>query len=929
MATLQTINVSTTGVPGSGDTGQQVADKMIANDRALMADATLQINDLAALTPINVLGKMNTWVVGITGNGQRIGVLIAVNYYTKLYIHLTSTANFACTFYWQNVTGGANLVTPIPIVWVSDGAGGFTCDLTVTASSTAAASNLFLQITNTTVLTTAVTMGYTSISHDMPIKNWSVAAQTSIDSNTAGVTANSTALVKVDTSLKQANLDITAYADRQSIVLTAGQTAAARIQWTIPIAKLSSTDTIRVQFKSVNGANTGFAKVYKYASTLIANIAWTLNVGDGFYYSQVFDIPVLAADITANVPYVVIMQAFNAAGLAADTISNVQQLVIKTNYIDVNALKTQVDNTTTPSNLLNTLEIPWRGYGAMTVKKVKKDGTGDFTTIQQAINSITDAAINKQYDIQVYDDFEITDLTQLWIYGAPATHNTSATAPTQLCALVLTKNWVHVRGMGSPKRLTIESPTALASTSFQYVQTIYLAGNVILSNFYVSIKGGRYAIHQESGGSKLLDDYRATTILRNMTMEHKGNRAADGYTSAWTATEAQANGLTSGLKLIYENCEWRSIDVAIPFYAHTNADFDDACALEFYNCRMVVKGSYNLGAINPYWGDIGSGQKSKIKIVGCNFGRYNIQNNIRCTETALTLANKWDCGGASLEGYGNTPFAVNSLTPGVLSFATNANNVDIFIAGGTAAPLIFGNTFASIPGSVDAPGTMWGEIRIEDPQPSLGDSQIFSLPYRLGNCATTNKTLIINIGGSLAGGVITGGTNYTVTFNKNYMTTGGGAYAYNTVPALTPASILADINTALTGIATASLTRQLKTYTFDDCMEKGINMSAVTLNLNKGVVRDYSVNTYNAWRLSQSGEKAQGLVGKRINPLKSGNYFEGDIILLHKAYIPSSLLGLSVTGGAYYKCAADGSFVVGTSSDATFLAIDNSTLKLI
>jgi len=586
----------------------------------------------------------------------------------------------------------------------------------------------------------------------------------------------------------------------------------------------------------------------------------------------------------------------------------------------VASLQAQIDTMTVPANLLNTLEIPFRGYSAMKPVKVKKDGTGDFTTIQQAVNSITDAAVNRQYDVQVYDDFDITDLTQLWLVNNPTAHNASATNPAAPIALVVTKNWVHIRGMGSPKRLYIESPKTLAANSFQQVQTIYPKGNVIINNFYVGIKGGRYAIHQESGGSKTSDDYHSTTVYRNLRIEHKGNRTADGYNSKWASVMAQANGTTSGLKMIYVNCEWVTVDTAVPYYSHSNADFDEPNELAFINCRMLTKGAFSMGTINPYWGDIGSGQKSTVKIIGCNFGKFSIGNSIRSTETALTAANKWDCGGAYLEGYGNTPFVANTERPDVLCFKTVKNDVDIRVTGGTAKDSIFGGPLAEQAGAADAPGLAWGEIRVEEPGASLGASQIFNLPYRLGNCASAPKTLIITVGG----------TDYTITFNKNYMTAGGSAYSWNTVPALSCSSILADINAAFPAVFTCGRGEQLQTYSFVDCMEKGVNLSAATLKLNKGVVRDNSVNTYNAWRLSQPGEKAEGIVGQRINPLKNGNCSEGNIVLTRKTLIPASILGLSVTGGKFYTCSADGTFVeTAAPSEATFVAMDNTTLRFV
>ena len=724
---------------------------------------------------------------------------------------------------------------------------------------------------------------------------------------------------EVEAALKEGDLDLAAYGSPQTLTLAAGQTSASRIQWNIPRAKLSAGDKIRVQLKALNGANAGACAFYKYSSTKIGDVVWTLNP-DGAYYSQLVEVVVTQADLDAYPTFVVLMQAYKPGGLQADVITRSVQSVRKARFIDVRALQAQVDAMTVPANLGNTLEIPFRGYSAMTPLRVKKDGTGDFKTVQEAINAVTDAAVNKQYDVQVYDDFDISDLTQLWLVSNPLAPNTSATNPASAIALVVTKNWVHVRGMGSPKRLYVESPTTLAADSFQNVQTIYPKGNVIINNFYVGIKGGRYAIHQESGGSKVSDDYHATTVYRNLRIEHKGNRAADGYNSKWTSVMAQANGTTSGLKMIYVGCEWVTVDTAVPFYSHSNADFDEPNELTFVNCSMLTKGAFSMGAINPYWGDIGSGQKSTVTIIGCNFGKFTINNSIRSTETARTAANKWSCGGAFLEGYGNTPFLANTETPSVLSFKTVGNQADIQVTGGTAKDLIFGVPLTEQKGAADAPGVVWGEIRIEEPGASLGKSQVFSLPYRLGNCAAAPKTLVVSVGG----------TDYTITFNKNYMTADGSAYTWNTVPHLSQSSILADINAAFPAVFTCGRSEPLQTYSFADCMEKGVNLSAATLKLNRGVVRDYSANAYNAWRLSQPGEKAEGIVGQRINPAKDGSFCEGNIVLTRKTLMPASILGLSVTGGKYYKCAADGTFVeTANPAEATFVAMDKTALRAV
>ena len=46
-------------------------------------------------------------------------------------------------------------------------------------------------------------------------------------------------------------------------------------------------------------------------------------------------------------------------------------------------------------------------HKSVTLIHVKKNGTGDFCSIQEAINSITGASSVKRYEILVYDHWEI------------------------------------------------------------------------------------------------------------------------------------------------------------------------------------------------------------------------------------------------------------------------------------------------------------------------------------------------------------------------------------------------------------------------------------------------------------------------------------------------------------------------------------------
>lgn len=579
------------------------------------------------------------------------------------------------------------------------------------------------------------------------------------------------------------------------------------------------------------------------------------------------------------------------------------------------------DATEKIASITNTLEIPFRGYSTMTPITVKKDGSGDFTTIQDAINNITDASVVKQYDIQVYDDFEITDLKDLYI--STGEKNTSNN-PTKEVALIWTKNWVHIRGMkGRGNKLYIESPLDIASTTFQYVQVIKAQGNCIINNFYVGIKGGRYAIHQESGGgSKSHIDYHAHTIYKDLIIEHKGN---DSYTngSRWTSTMAQANGTTSGLKQTYINCKWISANKN-PFYTHTNSEFDEPNEQTMINCSIICTSkNIKISDMGQYWGDIGSGQKAILKFIGCNIANFNSAAGYggpRGTETTNNVRVKYGYnGGSEVQGYGNTPMAIVQTSKPCLTFNTVDNNKQIDVVGGTAYDLLWEKTWEKIKGTPANQGFCIGSIRLAYALTWSSNSQVFCLPYILGNCASSPKTLIVKVDEQ----------KYTITFNKNYMTADGGAYSWNTEPAVNNSQVIADINAVKPTIFRASFNSPIQElYTFDDCQELGINASTSVISAGKCLKR--SLTGHQMWEIAQKGDMIDGVAGNWMIPIDyaDGDNVFGRILLPKKSYFPVGIFGLSgVTAGTMYKAANNGKLVTTEDkSEASFTAVDSSYL---
>lgn len=599
-------------------------------------------------------------------------------------------------------------------------------------------------------------------------------------------------------------------------------------------------------------------------------------------------------------------------------------LEVLDNRIDVikNEIEDLKNNDATKkiASITNTLEIPFRGYSTMTPITVKKDGSGDFTTIQDAINNITDASVIKQYDIQVYDDFEITDLKDLYI--STGEKNTSDN-PTREVALIWTKNWVHIRSMkGRGNKLYIESPLDIASTTFQYVQVIKAQSNCIINNFYVGIKGGRYAIHQESGGSKTHIDYHAHTIYKDLIIEHKGN---DSYTngSGWTATMAQANGTTSGLKQTYINCKWISANKT-PFYTHTNSEFDEPNEQTMINCSIVCTSkNIKISDMGQYWGDIGSGQKAILKFIGCNIANFKNAAGYggpRGTETTNNVRVKYGYnGGAELQGYGNTPMAVVQISKPCLTFNTVDNNKQIDVVGGTAYDLLWEKTWEKIKGTPANQGFCIGSIRLAYALTWSSNSQVFCLPYILGNCASSPKTLIVKVGEQ----------EYTITFNKNYMTADGGSYSWNTEPAVNNSQVIADINAVQPTIFRASFNSPIQElYTFEDCQELGINASTSVISAGKCLKR--SLTGHQMWEIAQDGDMVDGVAGNWMIPIDyaDGDNVFGRILLPKKSYFPVGIFGLSgVTAGTMYKAANEGKLVTTEDkSEASFIAVDSSYL---
>ena len=135
------------------------------------------------------------------------------------------------------------------------------------------------------------------------------------------------------------------------------------------------------------------------------------------------------------------------------------------------------------------------------VISVKQDGTGDFTSLRYAIDSISDAnPETKPYRIEIYpgtynvfDDFtdeEIATATQDYFVDKD---------DLSFCGIMLTDG-ISLRGIGNRDDIIIHgelSPDTWSSDLRNYVSTLNLQGTLSLENVTVTAKYIRYCVHDD------------------------------------------------------------------------------------------------------------------------------------------------------------------------------------------------------------------------------------------------------------------------------------------------------------------------------------------------------------------------------------------------------------------------------------------------
>lgn len=218
---------------------------------------------------------------------------------------------------------------------------------------------------------------------------------------------------------------------------------------------------------------------------------------------------------------------------------------------------------------------------------VKKDGSGDFTSLVAAVNAVVGGTAAKPINIYVHSGtYDI--LAEL---GGDSWLQTVETTNSERQGIIV-PDYVNIIGVGDV-RLQLEVPDdKTTANTAKRISVLNLWRHNTIKNIKVTVKNTRYAVHDETNNSYHNNDVRYIDCY----LEHKGNKSG-----VWNSTQAYAAGMGSGGNYYFENCTFKS--VSIPFSMHDNFNVESN-RVRIVNCTFITGnddvairfGSYGTGA---------------------------------------------------------------------------------------------------------------------------------------------------------------------------------------------------------------------------------------------------------------------------------------------------------------------------------------------
>lgn len=192
-------------------------------------------------------------------------------------------------------------------------------------------------------------------------------------------------------------------------------------------------------------------------------------------------------------------------------------------------------------------------YAQEKVVTVKKDGTGDFTTLRGAIDSITDASRDNPYRIEIYpgtynvmDDYTEAEIREA---DVPEYH--------QGFAGPMLGDGVSLVGVGCRDDIVIYGtldPNTYNSTIRGNISTLNTAGTMRLENLTIVCYRLRYCVHDDFYAPNNTETYDRVVKNCRFDMQRNVNAASDDSIVLPNAYGAGMNG--KGMNAYFENCDF-------------------------------------------------------------------------------------------------------------------------------------------------------------------------------------------------------------------------------------------------------------------------------------------------------------------------------------------------------------------------------------
>ena len=257
---------------------------------------------------------------------------------------------------------------------------------------------------------------------------------------------------------------------------------------------------------------------------------------------------------------------------------------------------------------------------------VKKDGTGDYTSLTQAVKSIPDFS-DKQYTIKIY-----TGTYDLLAESGGDSFLAAAETGGNRNGLNLINKNVRLVGVGNVILNMIIPDEKTTTNTAQNISAIECAYHNELENITVNGQNIRYVIHDETGNNAKYNN----TIHRfkNCKFKHLGNKSG-----VWINVAAYAAGTSSGCQYEFDNCIFISPNYSA-WSMHNNAN-QESCNVTFDGCVFSGTYTFDTDPLAVKFGYYGKNvNKNDIFIKNCQIDRGKI--GIRRETASVESDNVWD-----------------------------------------------------------------------------------------------------------------------------------------------------------------------------------------------------------------------------------------------------------------------------------------------